>query len=359
MVKLAEALKAFMKIVITYQRDKLFKLNFAVTYKCNSRCRMCNIWKRYIESPQMVKEELAIEEISQIFKGFGKLVWVSLTGGEPFLRHDLADIAQSLRDHCQIRMLNITTNGFKPGITEDRVHDIAEVKVPLTFINVSLDGPAEVHDHVRGIKGAYNNAVKTLELLRMLSKQHSNLLIGLEYTITPFNAGYLKLLVDGLKEAELSWLLENLTITIYHQGNLYDNLDLNSKQQFNNNSFIFKALTDVNYALNLAQGTSPLTLMKKTYLKYARKYVRDKRAPLQCVALQNSLFLDPYGNVYPCIILEHKIGNLRNYQYDIYKLLKSESALKAKREVEVCKKCWTPCEAYPSILTHLTSLFRA
>lgn len=43
MVKLAEALKAFMKIVITYQRDKLFKLNFAVTYKCDSRCRMCDM----------------------------------------------------------------------------------------------------------------------------------------------------------------------------------------------------------------------------------------------------------------------------------------------------------------------------
>lgn len=359
MVKLAEAFKAFMKIATTYQRGKLFKLNFAVTYKCNSRCKMCNIWKRYIESPQIVKEELAMEEISQIFKRFGKLVWVSLTGGEPFLRDDLVDMVQFVRDHCEIKMLNITTNGFNSKLIEDRVRSIAEVKVPLTFINVSLDGPAEIHDYVRGIKGAYNNAVKTLELLHMLCDKYSNLLIGVEYTITPFNADQLKLLVDELKEAGLGSLVDNLTIAIYHEGNLYDNLDLNSKQQFDNDSFRFKALKDINNGLSLACAKSPLALIKRTYLKYARKYVCGRRVPLRCVAMRNSLFLDPYGNVYPCIILERKIGNLRNYQYDVYKLLKSKNAPKVKHEVDVCDKCWTPCEAYPSILTHLTSLITA
>lgn len=359
MVELAEALKAFMKMATTYQRGKLFKLNFAVTYKCNSRCRMCNIWKRYIKNPQIVKEELAMEEISQIFKRFGKLVWVSLTGGEPFLRDDLVDIVQFVRNRCQIKMLNITTNGFNSKLIEDRVRSIAEVKVPLTFINVSLDGPAEIHGYVRGVKGAYNNAVKTLELLRMLCNEYSNLLIGFEYTITPFNAGQLKPLVDELKEAGLGWLVENPTIATYQEGNLYDNLNLNSKPQFDSNSFRFKTLKDINNALSLTCSKSPLALIKRTYLKYARKYVRGGLIPLRCVAMRNSLFLDPYGNVYPCIILERKIGNLRNYQYDVYKLLRSKSALKVRGEVDVCDKCWTPCEAYPSILTHPTSLITA
>jgi len=359
MVKLDEALKAFVKIITAYERRKLFKLNFAITYKCNLRCRMCNIWKRYVESSQMVKEELEMEEIHQIFKGFGKLVWVSLTGGEPFLRNDLVDIVRSVRDHCHIKMLNITTNGFNSTLIEDRVRDIAEVKVPLTFINVSLDGLTATHDSIRGVKGAYDNAVKTLELLHTLCNKYSNLLIGFEYTITPFNAGHLKRLVDELKEAGLGWLVQNITLTMYHQGNLYDNLDLNTKQRFNDDSFKLATLKDVNDALNLAHTKSPLTLIKRTYLRYALKYVHNGCAPLRCVALRNSIFLDPYGNVYPCIILERKIGNLRNYQYDVNKLLRSENALKVKREVKVCKKCWTPCEAYSSILTRLTSLFRA
>lgn len=359
MVKLAEALKAFTKIVTISQRGKLFKLNFAVTYKCNSRCRICNIWKRYIQNPKMAQEELEIKEIHQIFKDFGKLVWISLTGGEPFLRNDLVDIVQSARDHCKIKMINITTNGFNSKHIEDRTRGIAEANVPFTFLNVSLDGPAETHNNIRGIKSAYDDAVKTLELLHTLSSEYSNLLIGFEYTITPFNAGQLVLLVNKLNEAGLDWLVKDLTVTVYHYGNLYDNLDLNLIQQSDKDSFKFKALNDVNNGLGLIHSNSPLELIKKAFLKNARKYVVNGFAPLQCVALRNSLFLDPYGDVYPCIILEHRIGNLRNYHYDIHRLLKSENAVKVKREVDVCRKCWTPCEAYPAILTHLTSLIRA
>jgi MoaA/NifB/PqqE/SkfB family radical SAM enzyme len=358
MTRFPEAIKAFTKIVTAYHRGELFKMNFAITYKCNSRCKMCNIWRRYIENPQMIKDELEINEIRQIFKGFGKLVWVSLTGGEPFLREDIIDIVQSARNICQIKMINITTNGFNSKLVEDKVRGVAEVAVPLTFVNVSLDGPSETHDYLRGTNGAYDNALKTLWLLHMLSKKYSNLSIGFEYTITPFNAGQLKLLVDKLKKAELGWLLENSTITMCHQGNLYNNLNSNSISQFDDNSFKSKALEDLDDSFHLTRAISPLTLVKKKYLKSARNYLLNGRVQLRCVALQNSLFLDPYGNIFPCIILEHKIGNLRDYQYDIHKLLKSEEALKTRLEVDVCKKCWTPCEAYPSIMTHLTSLIK-
>jgi len=271
----------------------------------------------------------------------------------------LVDIVHSVRDNCQAKMLNITTNGLNSKLIEDRVRDIAEAKVPLTFINVSLDGPAQVHDYMRGVKGAYNNAVKTLGMLHMLSDEYSNLSIGFEYTITSFNAGYLKLLIDELTKAELSWLLENLTINLYHEGNLYKNLDLNSKQQVANNRFKFKALKDIDDGLDLIHVRSPLELISRKYLKCAQKYVLDEPVSLRCTALRNSLFLDPYGAVYPCIILGHKIGNLRNYNYDVYELLKSENALKVKYEIKNCNRCWTPCEAYPSILTHLSSLIKA
>lgn len=359
MNELTESFRAFTKIITTRLKGKLFKLNFAITYKCNSRCKMCNTWKRYIEKPWMLKKELEIEEIHQIFKGFGKLVWVSLTGGEPFLRDDIADIVNSVRDNCQIKMLNITTNCLSSKLIEDRVRDIAEVKVPLTCINVSIDGPAQIHDYMRGIKGAYDSAVKTLEILNLLRDEYSNLLIGFEYTITSFNAGYLKLLIDELTKTKLSWVLENVTITLYHEGYLYNNLGLNSKQQVTDEIFKFKALKDINDGLNLAHVKSPLALIKRTYLKRARRYILDENVPLQCTAQRNSLFLNPYGDVYPCIILGHKIGNLRNYNYNVYELLKSENALKLKYEIQNCNKCWTPCEAYPSILTHLSSLIKA
>jgi MoaA/NifB/PqqE/SkfB family radical SAM enzyme len=358
MAELAEMFKAFTGIFANYHVGKLFKLNFAVTYRCNSRCSMCNTWKRYIENPKLAETELDTSEIRRIFNSFGKLVWMSLTGGEPFLRKDLTNIVQFAKDRCHIKMLNITTNGLNSKLIEDQTKAIAEVKIPLTFINVSIDGPQRIHDRARGTKGAHDKAIKTLKILHRLSAEYSNLSVGFEYTATSCNAGQLKSLIDELKHTELDCLTNSFTVTMYHSGNLYRTVGSSAKQP-GNTLLKLQTLADINDALNLTHAKSPLALVRRTYLKHARNYISEGSAPLQCIALRNSLFLDPYGNVFPCVILEQKIGNLRDYQYDIQKLLKSKSAQKLRQIIETCRKCWTPCEAYPTILAHLSCIIKA
>lgn len=357
MIRLTEAFRSFTEILVSYLRGEIFKLNFAVTYKCNSHCKMCNAWRRYVDKPWLVSKELKVEEIALIFQKFQKLAWISITGGEPFLRNDLGDIANLIKENCNPKMLNLTTNGLDTCLIEKNVYKVLDADVPLTFINVSLDGPPEVHDNMRGINGAFSKAVKTIEMLHALSKEFNNLSVGFEYTATPFNAGSLTLLFDELARKDLRWLLENVTVTIYHTGNLYDNLD--SNQQVSGNTFKDKALEDLSAGLRSVRSKSPLALVSKTYLKLAQKYMLEEHVPLSCVALYNSLFLNPYGDVYPCIILDKKIGNLRDFNYDIHALLRSAAAVKLRNEIKGCRLCWTPCEAYPSILVHPTSLIRA
>ena len=358
MTELTKATRAFAEIFVRYQGGRLFKLNFAVTYRCNSQCCICNTWKRYSENPQLAETELETNEIQRIFHSLGKLVWMSLTGGEPFLRKDLIDIVQFARDCCHIEMLNITTNGLNSRLIAEQAQAIADVKIPLTFINVSLDGPTDIHDHTRGTKGAYGKAIKTLELLHELSAEHGNLSVGFEYTATPFNAGNLKSLVEELKHTGLNWLTHNFTMTVYHSGNLYRTIDPPTKQS-GNNSLKLQTLEDINDALRLTNTKSPLPAIRRAYLKHAINYVSNGFVRLQCIALRNSLFLDPYGNIYPCVILEQKIGNLRSYQYDIHKLLTSKNRQELRHIVETCKKCWTPCEAYQAIITHLSYMIKA
>lgn len=357
MIRLTEAFRSFTKIFALYLRGKIFKLNFAVTYKCNSHCKMCNVWKRYVDKPWLASKELKIGEVALIFQKFQELAWVSITGGEPFLRNDLGDIANLIKDNCNLKMLNLTTNGLDTGLIENSICNVLDANVPLTFINVSLDGPPEVHDNMRGINGAFSKAVKTIEMLHALSEEFNNLSVGFEYTATPFNAGYLKLLIDELAKKDLHWLLENVTVTIYHTGNLYDNLD--SNQQMIGDAFKGKTLEDLFAGLRSVRGRSPLALVTKAYLKLAQKYMLGEHVPLNCMALHNSLFLNPYGDVYPCIILDKKIGNLRDFDYNIHALLKFEDAVKLKNEIKGCRRCWTPCEAYPSILVHPINLIRA
>ena len=62
-------------------------LTLSLLYTCNSRCKTCNIWKK-------TANNFTLEEYEKTFQKFGKnLHWITFSGGEPFLRRDIGDIA--------------------------------------------------------------------------------------------------------------------------------------------------------------------------------------------------------------------------------------------------------------------------
>jgi MoaA/NifB/PqqE/SkfB family radical SAM enzyme len=73
-----------------------------ITHRCSNRCHMCNIW-RY---PTKVEQEF----MPDILRRLPKLSFCNVTGGEPFLREDIGEIASILRQRAK-RMV-ISTNGF-------------------------------------------------------------------------------------------------------------------------------------------------------------------------------------------------------------------------------------------------------
>ena len=55
-------------------------------------------------------------------------------------------------------------------------------------------------------------------------------------------------------------------------------------------------------------------------------------------------------------LLDRRIGGLRDVDYDLRRLWASDLAVQTQREIwrYDCPQCWTPCEAYPTILGNLT-----
>ncbi|HDI02547.1 MAG TPA: radical SAM protein, partial [Candidatus Aenigmarchaeota archaeon] len=156
-----------------------YKLTFAITYKCNSRCVTCGIWKK------KERNELTTEEIKRIFEHISP-AWVNLTGGEPFLRTDLREIASFAG---KAYMLNLTTN----GILVDRILKVSEKISKLGFpkfvVVVSLDGPEKIHDKIRGVKGNWKKAVETFLGLKELERKRRNFKTFFGYTISKYNVG--------------------------------------------------------------------------------------------------------------------------------------------------------------------------
>ena len=105
---------------------------------------------------------------------------------------------------------------------------------------------------------------------------------------------------------------------------------------------------------------SAVSYLESRYMELAETFLRTGECPLACQALSVSCFMDPAGTIYPCNSYDAPIGNIKEYDYDLKSLLSSEKTAKLRGEIEKgkCPQCWTPCEAYQTIMANFLGLRR-
>jgi MoaA/NifB/PqqE/SkfB family radical SAM enzyme len=126
-------------------------ITMALTYRCNLRCGYCQIWRAAGEELTTQEVLAAIDELCDA--GMCRL---GLTGGEPLLRDDIGAIIGHAKH--QGLFTSIFTNG---ALVRDHLDALRSVDVVL----LSLDGPRNVHDLLRG-EGSFESTIEALELLR-------------------------------------------------------------------------------------------------------------------------------------------------------------------------------------------------
>lgn len=188
-------------------------VQFPVCDRCNARCIMCNRWQKKAE------REISLDKIREVFGNrlFSRVEDVSLHGGEPTLRKDLAAICEVVQESCpRLKRIWISTNGMGPARILDRV---GEVVRGLDFrrlgelgINVSIDGLEETHDRIRGVPGGFRQALETVRLLRERTG-HLPVKISLGCVVQPLNLGQ----IDGLET-----LAAGLGVPIFFQPLMLD-----------------------------------------------------------------------------------------------------------------------------------------
>jgi len=100
---------------------------------------------------------------------------------------------------------------------------------------------------------------------------------------------------------------------------------------------------------------NPVVFLEKRYQQLCRSYLLYGKTPVPCQALSASFFLDSNGDLYPCTIHGKRLGNIKDYGYALSKFWDSDLLKKTRAEIIEgrCPQCWTPCEAYQSILANL------
>jgi radical SAM protein with 4Fe4S-binding SPASM domain len=331
-----------------------FKLNFAITWKCNARCKMCNIWMK------KSLNELTLSEIEEFARKNPYFSWVSLTGGEPFLRADFVEIVKAFKKFSPLYILNVPTNGFLAEKIERDIPQILKLKIPNIIVTVSIDGNKKIHDYIRGIDGAFDRALLTFKMLKEFSKRSRGFKVLFAYTISPFNVGKFEDTYKEIKREIKDVSVYDFHINIFHHSTHYysnDNISIANLEKYKSS-----LLEEIRKILKMKNNSiDPIGFVEIEYLKFSTKFIKTGKIPLQCKSLRSSIFIDPLGNVYPCTIWNVKIGNIRNYNYDIKRIFR-ENKNKIEKLLSLidnkkCPNCWTPCEANQTILGNMARIF--
>ncbi|HCI78099.1 MAG TPA: radical SAM protein, partial [Ktedonobacter sp.] len=157
-------------------------LTISVSYRCNSRCKTCNVWQR-------PNDDFTLEEYEKTFESIGRdAFWFTFSGGEPTLRKDLPEMVGAAYRHCRPGIINIPTNGIQDKIIPGRIERVLQAApTSEVIINLSLDGVGEKHDIVRGVKGNFDRAMRTYAGLKALKGKYKNFTLGVHTVISNFN----------------------------------------------------------------------------------------------------------------------------------------------------------------------------
>ncbi len=168
---------------------------YELTLKCNMRCLHCGS-----SAGLERKKELTTQEWKKVTKELSELggKYVTLLGGEPFLRKDWFEISKDIIDNSM--EVTIISNGM---LINERIIEKLR-KIDPYAIAISLDGARpETHDQIRQVKGSFK---KCLESLSMLRKAEIN--TSIVTTLNKINFKDLPRISDIILNKGIAWQIQ-------------------------------------------------------------------------------------------------------------------------------------------------------
>lgn len=345
----------------TFSHPKMMPINLtvSVTNMCNSHCKTCFIWKLYHDKPELKNEELKIWEFERTFESIGKsLFWVSISGGEPFLRPDLPQICEALCEYCEPSIINIPTNSLLPETIEDTTKRILEkCNIPSLIINLSLDELKEEHDKIRGVLGNFDKFLDTFHRLQQLKLEFPNLHIGIHSVVSKHNINKLLEVYEYAKNLQCD---SYITEIAEHRTELFNKEEDITPSAEEYTIFIEELMQRIKHDYFVGNSVSKTTqAFRLTYYQIATKMLQKQQQIIPCYACYASGQISAYGDVWACCILgyDYSMGNLRENNYDFHKIWFSQKANEIRQFIKD-KKCACPLANahYTSILCNLQIL---
>ena len=290
------------------------------TYRCNAKCNMCDCFK----FPTKPEEEWKVDMVERL----PEMAFTNITGGEPFIRSDIADIVRAV--YKKTNRIVISTNGF----FGDRIMALCE-EFPKIGIRISIEGMQETNDAIRGIKDGYTRGYETLK--KLVDIKHPD--VGFGMTVQDLNCKDLVKLYHLSNEMKMEF-----ATSAVHNSFYFRKLD-NKITDKRNVANAFEDLVN-----ELLRSNSPKKWFRAYFNHGLINYAYGNPRLLPCEMGSNAFFLDPYGDIIPCNGSDEKwtMGSLYEKPWD--EIWNSPQAAEVRNRVKTCKKnCWMVGSVSPAM----------
>jgi len=306
-------------------------ITLGLTYRCNSFCQTCNIWKK-----KNVKE-LDLDEYQKIFKSIGKSPYeIVLTGGEPFLREEIVQICQLIDKYLKPKAIIIPTNGILFELIPKKVEEILNL-LPKTkiVINLSLDEIGSLHDEIRGVLGNFEKALKTFDALKSI--KNKNLDLKIHTVISKFNVKRIPQIYKYVKDKLSPALITEIAEERVELETADSNIAPLPTDYIKAVDFLISEIKKQKFS-----GLDKITqAFRIEYYNLVKKILLNKKQVIPCFASIASVQITPDGQVWACCVRAESMGNLREQKYDFKKIWQDNKAKDIIKSIKQ-RQCYCP-----------------
>ena len=321
--------------------EKPQQITFDITDRCQMKCVTCSKWET--KSAEVINKELTTEEWKQVLTDLhnwlGEGFWFCFSGGEPFLRDDifeLADYAHSLG----IKVASMT-NAYSIAHLYEKIIDS-----PIESLNISLNSinKAIIHDESRGREGAYEKAIDAIMTLKKLrGEKKTNLGINIATIMLPENLEEIIPLVEFVTRTKLNGIMFQLLDDkeSFHGYNVQKGCNTQGykmpQELYNKYKGMSKrAIEVINKLIEMKRAGHSIynSYEQLDAMKIFFNNPDDILETIKCDVGATNYAIDPYGNVRLCFNME-PIGNIKDNKPE--SLWNSEKAMSCRNLTKTCK----------------------
>ncbi|MDP8252976.1 MAG: radical SAM protein [Candidatus Kaelpia aquatica] len=305
-------LKSQLSIASCFAKAKLFKirtpiaLSWAVTYRCNYKCKYCKDWNLKTDEVSTSKALEIIDKLRQL-----GLQRINFTGGEPLVKDNIYQLINYAKEKGIFVCLN--SNG---SLVSQNIQKLKQ----LDMLILSIEGSEEIHDLIRQ-KDSFQSII-----LAVKAAQSNNLKVRFSATLNKLNSDYIEDLILLANQFHTSVAFQ--PINFYFLKTKEHNPLLAQKDVFVEAvKRIIRYKMDFKYRNNISNSFSGL------------KYLLDwpDLKPMDCAFGKIFFRIDPNGKMYPCIQQE-----LQEHTIDLTKL-ETEKIKKKINDINLDFQCSCGC----------------